>query len=88
MIILSIYLFGVLVMFVIMFLMELSEHKSICANFLVRDLTKCIMCSLFSWAGVLGIVLMFLVVLIFQVKDTLVHKIGNKTLINFQSKKK
>lgn len=88
MIILSIYLVGVLIMFVIMFLMELSEHKSICANFLVKDLTKCIMYSLFSWAGVLGIVLVSLLVFIFQVKDTLANKIGSKTLINFQSKKK
>ncbi len=71
-----------------MFLMELSEHKSIHANFLVKDLTKCIWYSLFSWAGILGLIICALVVLIFELQEGWINKIGRKTLINFQSKKK
>jgi xanthine/uracil permease len=87
MIILSLYLLGVILSFLIMFLIEILEHKKIYANFLVRDLMHCITFSLFSWASIITLVIVCLIHLMAYVYDYLCDKVGRKTLIKFKYKK-
>lgn len=87
MIILSIYLLGVILSFLIMLLIEILEHKKIYANFLVKDLMHCIVFSLFSWANIVTLILIYLMHLGFYALDVLNDTFGRKTLIKFKYKK-